>query len=231
MNRERSDFEYYLDGRPDFGFLTVQLSEGQTIKAEASSMATMDRHVQMKTKMSGGLGRLMTGESVFINEFTAEGGPGAIQIAPGPTGDLDHVYLEGEDDVVFLENAAYVASSSTVEIASQWQGFMKGFFSGAGLFLIRCSGPGDLWFNTYGALIEKEVDGEYVVDTSHVVAFTGGLEYNVESIGGYKSLFFSGEGLVCRFHGRGRVWIQTRKVPALATWVDPFRREKSDNNS
>jgi len=227
MDKARSELEYQIDGRPDFGFLTVQLPAGQTLKVEASSMASMDSNIAMKTKLAGGFGRVLTGESVVINEFTAEAGPGEIKIAPGPSGDLEHVYLENENDVVYLQSASYVASAPTVEVATKWQGFMKGFFSGESLFLIRCSGPGDLWFNTYGAMIEKEVDGTYVVDTGFIVAFTDALEYNIEKVGGYKSLFFSGEGLVCRFQGRGRVWIQTRKVPSLAAWVNPFRRTKN----
>jgi len=227
MDKARSELEYQIDGRPDFGFLTVQLPAGQTLKVEASSMASMDSNIAMKTKLAGGFGRALTGESVVINEFTAEAGPGEIKIAPGPSGDLEHVYLENENDVVYLQSASYVASAPTVEVATKWQGFMKGFFSGESLFLIRCSGPGDLWFNTYGAMIEKEVDGTYVVDTGFIVAFTDALEYNIEKVGGYKSLFFSGEGLVCRFQGRGRVWIQTRKVPSLAAWVNPFRRTKN----
>ena len=56
-----------------------------------------------------------------------------------------------------------------------------------------------------------------------LVAFTDGLSYEVTKVGGYKSLFFSGEGFVCRFAGSGRVWIQTRKVGPLASWVWPFR--------
>ena len=59
--------------------------------------------------------------------------------------------------------------------------------------------------------------------------FTEGLDYQVSSVGGYKSLFFSGEGLVCRFSGEGRVWIQTRQVPALASWIYPFRHAKNSN--
>ena len=90
-----------------------------------------------------------------------------------------------------------------------------------------CSGRGDLWFNTYGGMIAVDVDGEYIVDTGHIVAFTEGLEYQVGRIGGYKSLFFSGEGLICRFRGRGRLWIQTRKLGAFASWVRPFRPHKS----
>ena len=184
----------------------------------------MDTHVEMKTKFKGGLGRFLTGESLFINEFTAGGGPGEIRIAPGAPGDLDHVSLEGA--TIFLQNSAYVASGLGVEIESKWQG-MKGFFSGEKLFLIRCSGHGDLWFNTYGAMIEIDVAGNYVVDTGHIVAFTGGLRYSVHKVGGYKSLFLSGEGLVCRFQGQGKVWIQTRKVSPFALWTAPFRPAKS----
>ena len=106
---------------------------------------------------------------------------------------------------------------------------MKGFFSNEGLFLIKCSGQGDLWFNTYGALIEIDVDGSYVVDNGHIVAFTEGLDYSVNSIGGMKSLFFSGEGLVCRFQGKGKVWVQTRQVSPFLWWVYPFRPVKQDN--
>lgn len=225
MNQTTTDYDYRVSARPDFSFLTVALKANQTIKVEASAMATMDTHLRMKTMMRGGLGRLLTGESIFVNEFTAQAGPGEIGIAPGAPGDLDHVYLE--NNTIFLQNSAYVASSPDVTLESKWQGLTKGFFSGENLFLVRCSGRGDLWFNTYGGMIAVDVDGEYIVDTGHIVAFTEGLEYQVGRIGGYKSLFFSGEGLICRFSGRGRLWIQTRKLGAFASWVRPFRPHKS----
>ncbi len=106
---------------------------------------------------------------------------------------------------------------------------MKGFFSGESMFLIRCSGDGDLWFNTYGAIIPIDVSGDYLVDTSYVVAFTEGLQYQVQSVGGMKSFLFSGEGLVCRFSGKGRLWVQTRQCPQFAWWTHPFRPVKQKN--
>ncbi|MDZ7830821.1 MAG: TIGR00266 family protein [Desulfobacterales bacterium] len=222
MASEHSEFPYTIDGRPDFSFLTVKMAKGTTLKVEASAMATMDTNITMKTRLKGGFGRMVTGESLFINEFTAEGGSGEIGIAPGPAGDMAHAYLNG--NTIFLQNSAFVASSMGVSIETKWQGMVKGFFSGESLFLIRCSGTGDLWFNTFGAMIPVDVDGEYVVDTSYIVAFTEGLDYRVKSVGGYKSLFFSGEGLVCWFSGKGRVWIQTRQLPGFITWINPFRR-------
>lgn len=220
------EHEFRIECKPDFSFLTVQVPASQTLKVEASAMATMSTNMVMKTKMKGGLSRFLGGENIFINEFTAQAGPAEIGIAPGSPGDMDHVFMDGSSEI-FLQSSAYVASSMNVEVDSKWQGF-KGFFSGEGLFLLRCTGQGDLWFNTYGAMIEVPVDGNYVVDTSHVVAFTSGLEYNVESVGGLKSLFLSGEGLVCRFHGQGKVWIQTRHPMAFANWAYPFRPQQNN---
>ncbi|MDX1695481.1 MAG: TIGR00266 family protein [Ketobacteraceae bacterium] len=214
-------YHYKIQGKPDYAFLNVQIPTGKTLKVEASAMATMDANLVMKTRMRGGLGRLLTSESLFINEFTAEGDTAEIGIAPGSPGDIGHVYLQ--DEVIFLQNSAFVAADNDVAVESKWQGLVKGFFSGEALFLIRCSGTGDLWFNTYGAMIEIDVDGDYVVDTGNIVAFTDGLEYRITKVGGYKSLFFSGEGFVCRFSGKGKVWIQTRSTQAFAGWLYPFR--------
>jgi len=220
------EFKFEIQGQPDYSFLTVQIPQGQTLKVEASSMATMDTTIKMKTKFKGGLGRFLTGESMFINEFTAEAGPGEIGIAPGPPGDLVHQRLK--NTTIYLQNSAFVASGMGVIIETKWQGLVKGFFSGESLFLIKCSGEGDLFFNTYGAIIEVDVAGGYVVDTGHIVAFTEGLDYRISKVGGYKSLFFSGEGFVCRFTGEGKVWVQTRQLPAFAGWIWPFR--PSSNN-
>jgi len=228
MNSQQQGFQYQIDGKPDFAFLTVTIPAGKTLKVESSAMAAMDTNVTMKTRFKGGLGRFLTGESLFINEFAAEGAPGKLSIAPGSPGDMAHVYLNNQ--TIFLQNSAYVASDPAIELETKWQGITKGFFSGESFFLIKCSGTGDLWFNTYGAMIEMEdLDSSLVVDTGHIVAFTEGLTYNIGRIGGYKSLFFSGEGLVCRFSGKGKVWIQTKKVGHFANWLYWYRPQKRND--
>lgn len=216
---------YKIEGRPDYSFLTVQIPANETLKVEASAMATMDTHLVMKTKLKGGFGRFLTGESLFVNDFTAERAAGEIGIAPGTPGDVMHQYVDGQ--TIYLQNSAYVASTAGVNLESKWQGMMKGFFSGESFFLIRCSGKGDLWFNSYGAIIEINVEENYVVDTSNIVGFTEGLEYQITKVGGYKSLFFSGEGFVCRFTGKGKVWIQTRSAQAFTGWAHYFRPVQS----
>lgn len=215
---------FHVYSRPDFAFLLVKLGTGRAIRVETTSMATMDTNLRMKTTAKRGVGRVLTGESLFINEFIAEGAPGEIGIAPSMPGDIQHIYLQGQ--TVYLQNSSFLACSETVDIGTQVQGLVKGVVSGMGLFLIRCTGHGDLWTSGYGAIVPMDVRGEAVVDTGHIVAFTEGLEYGVGPLAGYKSLFFSGEGFVCRFHGEGRVWIQTRKVPPFTKWINPFRPRK-----
>lgn len=223
---DKKGLDFHFDCKPDYGFITVKLPSDVTIKVEAAAMATMDTNIEMKTKLKGGFSRFLTGESLFINEFTARNGAGEIKLAPSAPGDVEHVYLENE--TIYLQNTAFVASANTVNVESKFQGLMRGFFSGENLFLIKCSGTGDLWFNSYGGIIPIDVEDGYVVDTGHIVAFTEGLQYDISRVGGYKSLFFSGEGLVCRFSGRGRVWIQTRKVNPFLWWVNPFRPAKNN---
>ncbi len=224
-NENVGGFAFSMECKPDYGFVTVHIPNGKKLKVEAAAMATMDTNIEMKSKLKGGLSRFLSGESLFINEFSAKNGNATIQLAPACPGDVAHVYLNNE--TIFLQNTAFLASDDSVAVESKFQGLTKGFFSGESFFLIKCSGKGDLWFNSFGGIIPIDVEEGYVVDTGHIVAFTETLTYEITRIGGYKSLFFSGEGLVCRFSGKGKVWIQTRKISPFISWVNPFRPTKS----
>ena len=225
MDQQKTDFPHSIAASPDYGLAAIRIPQGKTLKVEASAMAYMDSSLKMKTKIGGGLKRMLSGEKLFINEFSAPEADGEIGIAPGSPGDIGHVYLENE--TIYIQNSAFLAASPDLDTTIEFQGF-KGFFSGEKLFMIKVSGTGDLWFNTYGAMLEIDVTDNYVVDTGYIVAFTEGLSYDVRMVGGLKSLFFSGEGLVCRFTGAGKVWIQTRLAPAFVRWADPFRKAKKN---
>jgi uncharacterized protein (TIGR00266 family) len=175
LENNKSEFDFSIIGAPDYGYVEVKIPSNGTLKVEASAMATMDTNIEMKTKMRGGLGRLFTGESLFINEFTAKNSSGTIGIAPASPGDIKQIFLSG-DEVIYLQNSAFVAAGMGVNIETKFQGLMKGFFSGEGLFLVKCSGNGDLFFNSYGSIISIDVTDGYVVDTGNIVAFTSGLD-------------------------------------------------------
>lgn len=216
------DYQYTIDAAPDYALLNIQLPANKMLKVEASAMASMDSNIQMRTKTKGGLKRFLTKESIFLNEFTAEGAPGEIKIAPGTSGDIFCQKLQGQK--LYLTASSYLASTPEVALNTKFQGLTKGFFSGESFFLTECSGHGQIWFNTYGAIFEVDVvNDEYIVDTSHIVAFTEGLDYSISKVGNYKSLFFSGEGFVMRFQGSGKLWIQTKNPMAFVWWADQFR--------
>jgi uncharacterized protein (TIGR00266 family) len=97
------------------------------------------------------------------------------------------------------------------------------------MILLKAQGQGPLFFSSYGGIHAVDVGaGGYICDTGHIVGFTGNLQYTVTKLGGLKSLFFSGEGLVCNFQGQGRLWLSTRNPGSLAAFVHPFRRKASN---
>jgi uncharacterized protein (TIGR00266 family) len=222
------DFE--ITERPDFALLAVRLKQGEQIFAETSAMVTMDPSVKLKAGFKGGfgktVGRALGGESLIINTFTAADGPGEVTFAPGAVGDTMHYRMSG--NTLLLQRGSFVAHGAGVEVTGSWQG-ARGFFSGEGLVLLKATGEGDLFFNTYGACLQVDVEDEYFVDTGYIVAFEDTLSYNVTVLPGLstgqkiKSFFFGGEGLVCRFTGQGRVWVQTRAVNPFLNWINPFR--------
>ena len=114
-----------------------------------------------------------------------------------------------------------MASTPGVKLKTRFGG-LKGIFSGEGAFFIECSGHGELFFNSFGAVLEKQVEGSFTVDTGYMVAWEPGLTYSVRGMGNLKSTLLSGEGLVLNFTGSGTVYLQTRTMGGLAGWLTPF---------
>lgn len=221
---------YQIEHQPAYAGLRLQLAADQKVVVEAGAMASMDPWIKLKSGLKGGLGkgmmRMLAGESLFLSEFTAEGRPGDLYLAPGVPGDISHYTLNGSCNLM-IQSSGFLASSPTVEIETKFQGF-KGFFSGESLFLIRAKGIGDVWFSSYGAIIKIPVEGNYVVDTGYIVAFEETLTYKVELINGlsWRGLatgILGGEGLVCRFSGKGLLWVQSRHMLHLVNFLNPFR--------
>lgn len=226
---------YELMDKPDFGMVHVGFDQpGESIIVESSAMVAKDTAVEMKTQMRGGLGsalkrKVLGGESLFQNTFTATQPGQQLYLAPSAEGDVQVLEMDGSYEVM-LNSGAYLAAAPTVNLDTKWGG-AKGFFSGTGFFLLKCAGQGPLFFSAYSGIHAVDVGpAGYIVDTSHIVGFTSGLQYSVTKVGGLGSLFFSGEGLVCNFTGQGRLWVATRAARTLAAFVHPYRPVKQRNN-
>jgi uncharacterized protein (TIGR00266 family) len=220
---------------PSFALLEVALKPGETLVAEAGSMVARSSAVNMEVKLNtgraAGLGsklkallvafirKVVGGETFFVNHFTAGGG-GTVWLAPQLSGQVTHRRLSGETLVV--STGAFLASAGDVDLRLRFGG-LRSLLAREGLFFLELSGQGEVWFTSYGGVHEERVDGSFVVDNGHIVGFEGQLTYELRSPGGgLMGMFASGEGLVCEFKGQGRVYLQSRNVSTLVSWVTPF---------
>lgn len=224
-----NEYEFEVVKSPAYTLLNVKLRQEQGIKAEAGAMVSMSPNCEVQTGMQGGMfgafkRKALGGESFFQNTFTAQGGPGMITLAPGYPGDVCHLPLQGR--TWYLQSGAFLASSPSVTLDTKFQG-LKGFVSREGLFFLKAEGTGDVFISAFGALVDYDLDGELIVDTGHLVGFSGDIEYEVKRVGGMKSTLLSGEGLVLKLKGRGKVYIQTRNPTAFASWLIPFLPSKN----
>lgn len=219
---------------PSFGMLEIHLQPGEKIHAESGAMVGKDTTVKLETKARGGIFKalkrsVLGGESFFQNTFSCDGKPGTLFLAPGINGSVQEHNLN--DEALFIQSGSYLASTGDVEVDAKWGG-AKTFFSREGLFVLKASGTGKVFFNSYGAIHKVDLNNSsYIVDTGYLVAWTEGLQYQVTKVGGLKSFFFSGEGLVCKMTGTGSVWIQTRNPDGLAAFLHPFRRVETRKRS
>ena len=212
--------KFDISGNPAYGDLTIALEAGESFWSEGSAMSRMSGHLQLGTRMVGGIfksiaRRLVGGESLFISQYTAPQ-MAFVSLTPRCPGTVLHRKLDG--DSFLLTSGSYLACTPGMKLETRFGG-LRSFFSGEGAFLIEVSGRGDLFFNSFGGVIEKEIDGELVVDTGHVVGWEPSLDYTIGGMGGKKQTLFSGEGLVMRFSGHGKVYLQTRHISALAGWL------------
>jgi uncharacterized protein (TIGR00266 family) len=199
--------------RPAHSLAQVALAPGESILAESGAMVGMTTNVNMETAAGGimsGLKRMFGGESFFRNTFTAQGDHGEVLLAHALRGDM--AVLDMTTAGYFITSSCFIASTPGVACDTKFGG-LRSFFSGEGIFVLKCTsqGPGKLLVGAFGGLEEIQCDGQMVIDTGHIVAWDASLTYDITKSGsGFIASFLSGEGLVCTFKGQGRIWIQSR---------------------
>lgn len=213
-----------IKGGDAFSYVDVELEPGDRLVAESNAMSSMSADLDLKAKWNGGfffalLRKLLVGETLFINHFSnnTDGARRLVLVQPTP-GSVR--CLELDNDTFYLQPGAFLACAGDVKVGVKFAGLIS-FIAREGLFRIVVSGTGKVWYGAYGALIDKDVDGEYIVDTSHLVGYTPGIGLKLQLAGGLFSSLFGGEGLVTRVQGKGRIVIQTRSLSGLANWINP----------
>jgi uncharacterized protein (TIGR00266 family) len=229
--------KYEIKYKPAYSLLVVQLSAGESLTAEAGAMTYMQPTLDVQTHKRekgfwGTLGMtLVGGQSFFINDFTATAASGEAAFSSAPLGDIEVLDVRPDKGFI-IQKSAYVASQREVLLDIQWQGFTKGLF-GQGLFMIKVSGAGLLFINTFGAIDKHTLSlGEkLIVDNHHLVAFSDTCQYKVTKFGGLKQTILGGEGFVTEITGPGEIYIQTKNINEFAdliwTIVEPRVQTKA----
>lgn len=219
--------EVQIGYRPSQSLARVILRENEAVLAESGAMVGMTTNVAVTTQ-AGGVGasvkRLLGGESMFVNRFTAMGGAAEVLLAHKLLGDV--VSLEVPAAGLTLEAGAFLASSANVKVQAKVGG-LRTMFAGEGFMVLdvstegsASSGPGTLLIGAFGGIEEMQCDGELTVDTGHIVAWDPSLSFAIEkSAKGWLATYLSGEGLVCLLRGKGRVWVQSRNPREYAKAV------------
>lgn len=218
--------------RPGNTAARVVLQPGQTVTAEAGAMIAMSGHMGITTtthqKGKGGifkaLKRMVSGESFFLNHFEPKGIPGEVWFGTALAGDMMTYTLDNESLVV--QSGSFLAAEHGIDIDMGWQGF-KSLLSGESMFWLNLKGRGQVLLSSFGAIYPVDVNGEYIVDTGHIVAFNESLDFEITKAGkSWLHSFLGGEGLVCKFKGRGTVWCQSHNPGSFGRALTPLLRAR-----
>ena len=214
-----------IPGKPSFAYIHVDLEPGESVVAESDAMTSMAPDLDMKASFNGGFfgglaKKFLGGESLFVNTYTNNTSePKRVTLVQATPGDIVEIDLDNSS--YCLQPGAYIASTPSLKMGVKWAGFAS-WIGKEGLFKLQVKGTGKLFYGAYGGLLEKEVDGEFIVDTSHLVAYEPQLKLKTQLAGGIFSSFFSGEGFVTRIEGKGKIIIQTRSLSGLAEWTNHY---------
>lgn len=211
----------------------VLLQPGESCVSEGGAMIAMRGNFSIETKTSAkqrsimsGIKRLVGGESFFQNYYTlTDSSEGEIFFSTALPGDMLSLDLSGGVGII-AQGGSFVVRSSEAQLDTAWQG-VKSMFSGEGLFWLRLHGGGTVVLSSFGAIYPIDVNGEYIVDTGHIVAFEETLDFSISKAGkSWLSSFLGGEGFVCKFTGQGRLWCQSHNPPAFGKLLTPMLRAR-----
>lgn len=211
--------------QPDSAIAKIDMAPMEELIAQAGAMVAMSSHMEVDTTLRqgkgggvfGGLKRMLAGESLFLSVFRSGSQAAEIYLAPKLMGDILPYQLSGTELVI--QSTGYLACTPGVDIDLGFQGF-KSIFSGESIFWLTASGSGLVLLSSFGSIYEVQVDGEYIVDTGHIVAFEKQLSFTITKPGtSWLGAFLGGEGFVCKFQGKGRLFCQTHNPGAFGRLV------------
>lgn len=215
---------YEIKGEP-MPVVICSLAPGETLKCESGSMSWMSPNMQMQTSGGGigkAFGRMFSGENIFQNLYTAQGGAGLIAFASSFPGSIRAVEIT-PDKPVIVQKRAFLASETSVEMSVFFQKKLgAGLFGGEGFIMQKLSGSGTAFVELDGSIIEYELQPgqQIVVDTGYVAMMDATCSMDIVTVKGVKNVLLGGEGLFNTIvTGPGRVLLQTMPAANFAAMI------------
>ena len=220
--------QYKIEGTP-LPVVICQLDRGECMMTEKGSMSWMTPNMKMETTSNGGigkaLGRMLAGESIFQNRYTAEGGEGMIAFASSFPGTILPVEIT-PDRPVIVQKSAFLAGVESVDISLFLQKKLgAGFFGGEGFIMQKLSGEGIVFVEIDGSTVEYDLapGQQMIVDTGYLAMMDATCSIDIQTVKGVKNVLFGGEGLFNTVvTGPGRIVLQTMPVSGVAAALAPF---------
>ncbi len=236
---EGKEYKFEIVSKPTFSLLKVDLKRGQEIQCEGGTMIYFDPTLDISTKKASkglfkSIKRAFAGETFFMNTFKAND-EGSLGIAPAFPGDVMHIPMEAGDSWV-LFSGCFLGSSIHFETDTNFLGLKRSFFGGERAFFLKVDaahGAGDLFVGAMGAFHEMRLEpGQlFNCDNGHLVAMESSVSFDIKKVGGLKSTFLSGEGVIAQVKGPGRVIMQSRNPREFALWLYNFMPKPSSSST
>lgn len=200
-----------------------QLEAGERMITEGGGMSWMSPNMKMETTTNGGIGkafgRAFSGEKMFQNVYTAQGGPGMIAFASCFPGSIKAFEIAPGREMVF-QKSAFLAGEAGVTLSVFFNKKIgAGFFGGEGFVMQKVSGQGVMFAEFDGHVVEYDLQPgqQIVIDTGHLAAMEATCQMDIQSVPGMKNKFLGGEGLFNTVvTGPGKVWLQTMPISNVA---------------
>lgn len=220
--------KYRIDGTT-MQTVTLELDANESVYSESGSMAWMTDNLDMKSEMRGGvgaaLGRMFSGESLFLVNYTAQGGKATITFASDFPGKILPLQLKQGQSVI-CQKDAFLLAEQTVQLKTHFRKKLGvGLFGGEGFILQEISGPGTVFVALDGEITEMTLKAgqKLKVDTGSLAMMEPGVKFDIEMLKGVKNILFGGEGLfLAVVEGPGKVWLQSMPVSNLASAVAAY---------
>lgn len=211
---------------------------GETLCTEKGAMSWMSPNMKMDTNSGGGLkkafGRLLSGESIFMNEYTAQGGTGMIAFGSSFPGSIIPYHVT-EGNGIIVQKRGFLAMEKGLDLSIYFQKRLgRGFFGGEGFIMQKITGNGMVFLEIDGhcKIYELGVGESIIVDTGYLAAMSESCTMDIETVQGVKNIFFGGEGLFhTRITGPGKVYIQSMPLINMAEAITPYLNINTGDNN